>query len=127
MAKPVSVRTDKDHREALDAFVDDGNADSKSEAMRATSRAELAKRGYINGHTNKTFLRLAMVRFSQVFLITGVVWTGLTWYYPRVYAMPAIGLFISGLFLAGVGRALETYEPTVTHKLKDIASWGVKE
>lgn len=120
MAKQVNVRTDKDHREAMDAMIASEEADSYAEAMRQTSRTELARRGYMNGHNGQTRLRATITEMAKLFLYAGVALLGVTWFYPVELRVVAMGPIISGLFLIGVDRALEQYEPALSQRLKRI-------
>lgn len=118
MAELKSIRLEKHQIDAIEDMEERGDADTQTEAHKRLLNAGLREFGYFNGEYTDTALKSIVGQLSTYMLVAGVVWTGLTWYYPRVYAMPAIGLFLSGLFLGGVERALQDYEPRVTNKLK---------
>ena len=120
MARQVNVRTDKDHREALDAMQEDSDADSRAEAMRQTSRTELARRGYLNGHSNQTTLRKATHLMARWFTIAGFVLLGVTWWYPVSFRIVVVAPIVSAAFLFGVERVLATVEPGVSNKIRGL-------
>lgn len=124
MAQQKNTRLEKEQLDAISDMESRGVADNESEAHRMLLRAGMREYGYKNGNNTETALRAFVQRLSELFLIAGIVWTGITWYYPRVYAMPAIGLFLSGLACVGMDRVLESYEPGVSNYLKGFFSRG---
>lgn len=124
MPKKVSVRTDKDHQNALQAMQDNGDADSFAEAMRQTSRTELARRGYLKGHNGKTSLRLATQEISKLFLYIALATFAFTYFFPIQLRILTFAPLASGLFLVGVDRALARVEPTVTNRINAIFTRG---
>jgi len=106
MAKNTTARTDQDHREALDAMVDAGEADSKSEALRQTSQSDLARRGYLNG-THKPRLSGIADEFAKAFAWIGIGWLGVTMLYPVGYRLGAVFAFLAAFGCMAVGRVVE--------------------
>jgi len=120
MAKNVTARTDKDHRDALDAYQEDGKADSRSEALRQTSQASLARQGYLNGTTKDTMLRRTIREASKLTIYAAVFALGMTLYYPVSFRAVVLVLIIAGLLLQGVDTLLAKVEPTVSQRMKQL-------
>lgn len=120
MAERKSIRLQNDHLDAMQDMVDQNKADNRSEAHRMFLQAGMYEYGYRNGEFKDTPLRLFIQQLSYFFIVGGIVWTGVTFYYPRVFALPAVGLFLSGLTLAGIDSVLESHEPKVTNGLKGM-------
>ncbi len=120
MAELKSIRLEKQELDAIEDMAEQGVADNQSEAHRQLLRAGMHEYGYRNGDYTDTTLRTVIQRFAHWFIVAGIVWTGVTWYYPRVFATPAIGLFLSGLACWGIDRVLEQHEPRVSNRLKGL-------
>lgn len=120
MAKQVTVRTDKDHREALDLMQEYGEADSRAEAMRASSQAELARRGYLNGSDMDTPLRKTFREFARLFSYGGFAWLGFTVMWSLEFRLAGVWLLTVGLVLFGVDRGLARVEPRVTDRINGL-------
>jgi len=119
MAQTVSARADTDHREALEDYADDGHADSQSEALRQTSQAELARRGYLNGNGN-TKLKWLTKEFSRAFVWIGVAWLALTVAFPVEFRMGAVFALFAAVSCSGLYVVLDTHEPRVSEKLNGL-------
>jgi len=126
MAQNVTARTDQSHRDALDAYVSDGEADSRSEALRETSTAELARMGYMNGTTKDTTLRKLFREFARVFSYGGFAWLGLTVMMDLALRLAGVWLLAVGLVLFGIDRGLARLEPRVSNGIKGIFIQGEK-
>lgn len=103
MAKNTTARTDKDHREALQRMVDSGEADSASEALRQTSYADLARRGYLNGSRG---VERAAEEFGKAFGWVGVGWLAVTAIYPVEYRVGAVFALVASVACFGVSRVV---------------------
>lgn len=119
MAQTVSARADTDHREALEDYADDGNADSPSEALRQTSQAELARQGYLNGNGNTT-LKWASKEFSRAFAWIGVAWLAFTFTAPVEYRLGAVFALSAALACSALYVLLDTHEPHISERLGKI-------
>jgi hypothetical protein len=119
MSKSTSVRLDTDHATAITEMVDAGEADSPSEALRQTSQADLARRGYLSGGGGAmTGLRRGVRTVGSWFFLFAVAWVGVTYWYTIDFRLPAAALILSGLFCYGLDRfVLQRYEPGVTRRL----------
>jgi len=116
MAQTVSARADKDHRQALEEYKDDGHADSPSEALRQTSQAELARQGYLNGNGNTT-LKWLTKEFSRAFVWIGVAWLALTSLAPIEYRMGAVFALFAAVGCSGLYVVLDNREPRISEKI----------
>lgn len=124
MAKTIGARTDKEHREALEKIVEHGDADSPSEALRQTSQAELARRGYLNGATMDTSLRQTVREFARIFSYGGIFWFGFTVLWSVEVRLAGVFLLCVGLALFGVDQLLAKVEPKVTDRINSLFSRG---
>jgi hypothetical protein len=124
MAQNVTARTDKEHREALDHYVEHGHADSRSEAVRQTSQAELARMGYLNGATMDTSLRQTVREFARLFSYGGIFWFGFTILWSVEIRLAGVFLLCVGLVLFGVDQLLAKVEPRVTDRINRLFSRG---
>jgi hypothetical protein len=124
MAKTTSARTDKEHREALERLVEYGDADSPSEALRQTSQAELARRGYLNGTSMDTPLRQTVRELGRFFAYGGILWMLFTVMWSAPVRLAGAALLALGLVLFGVDQALARVEPGVTDRLSRLNPWG---
>jgi len=106
MAHTIGCKTDQDHEDGLEAMIDDGQADSMSEALRQTSRAELARQGYLNG-THKPRLSGIADEFAKAFAWIGIGWLGVTMVYPVGYRLGAVFAFLAAFGCMAVGRVVE--------------------
>lgn len=122
MAENVTARTDQEHREALDQYVRDGHADSRSEAVRQTSQAELARIGYLNGTELDTPLRQTVREFARIFCYAGFAWFGFAVLWSVEVRLGGVFLILMGAILLGVDRALAKVEPKVTDRLTALVS-----
>jgi len=119
MAQTISARADTEHQDALEEYVNDGNADSVSEAVRQTSQAELARQGYLNGNGNTT-LKWVSKEFSRAFAWIGVAWLAFTFALPVQYRLGAIAALSAALACSGLYALLDTHEPHVSQKLVSL-------
>lgn len=124
MAENVTARTDKDHREALDQLVEHGYADSRSEAIRQTSQAELARMGYLNGTQMDTPLRKTVREFARVFVYGGFAWLGLTVMLSLSLRLGGVWMLAVGFVLLGIDQLLGRVEPRITDRLNGLFSRG---
>lgn len=122
MAKNVTARTDQEHREALDKYVDHGYADSRSEAVRQTSQAELARKGYLNGTELDTPLRQTFREFARMFAYSGFAWLGISVLWAVQLRLGGIFLLFMGMVMFGVDQLLAKVEPRVTDRLNGLFS-----
>jgi len=120
MSKTVSSVLDQDHRNALEVYQEDGRAESFSEAQRLTSRAELARQGYLNGTSRDTMLRRTIREASKIAIYPAIFALGIALFYPFAFRAPALVLIIAGLVLQGVDAILAKVEPTVSNHMKQI-------
>jgi len=107
MSQTVSAKLDNDQVEHLKQQVDQGRADSISEAVR----------NEINGENGRTALRGAVMRFGDAFGLVAIIWLGLTFLYPLGFRMFAIPVFVVSVSLYGLDRVLGRYEPAVSNRL----------
>lgn len=124
MAENVTARTDREHREALDQVVDHGHADSRSEAIRQTSQAELARMGYLNGTLMDTPLRKTVREFARLFIYGGFAWLGLTVMLSLSLRLGGVWMLAVGFVLLGLDQLLARVEPTVTDRLNGLVRRG---
>lgn len=124
MAENVTARTDREHREALDQVVDHGHADSRSEAIRQTSQAELARMGYLNGTLMDTPLRKTVREFARLFIYGGFAWLGLTVMLSLSLRLGGVWMLAIGFVLLGLDQLLARVEPGVTDRLNGLVPWG---
>jgi len=122
MAQNIAARADKDHREALDDMVEDGHADSRSEALRQTSQASLARMGYLNGTTKDTTLRQTVREFARLFVYGGFAWFAFTVLWSVEVRLAGMVLVTFGVALLGADRLLAQVEPSVTKRLHGLLS-----
>jgi hypothetical protein len=122
MAKNVTARSDKEHREALDRFVDHGGADNRSDALQQTSRAELARRGYLDGTRLDTPLRQLVREFSRLFIYGGFAWLGVSVLWSVELRLSGIFLLFMGWLMFALDRGLARVEPSITTKLSGLVS-----
>jgi len=118
MAENVTARTDKDHRTALEQLVEDGHADSLSEALRQTSQRELARMGYLNGTQRDTTLRQFIREAGKLSTYAAIFALGMSLFYPFAFRVPVMILIIGGMVLFGVDAGLARVEPRVSNNIK---------
>lgn len=116
MAEPISARTDNDHREALDRMVARGEADSPSEALRQTSQAELARRGYMNGHGSYV-VSAAFAKIGEVLGILGMALLAATLFWPVSARWPALVTLIVAVVCYGISRGVVNWEPQIIEQI----------
>lgn len=104
MAKQVTVRADRDHRDALEGMIDRDEADSMAEAMRQTSQAELARRGYLNGNGDKPWL---MREIGKLSAYLGVGWLAFTLFYPVTLRVWVVVFFAIAAVMYAAAEASE--------------------
>lgn len=124
MAKTIGARTDDEHREALDRLVEHSGADSRSEALRQTSQAELARRGYLNGTRLDTPLRRTVREFARLFAYAGFAWFGFAVLWSVEVRLGGLALLGLAAVLLAVDRALGAVEPRVTERLHALVPGG---
>jgi len=117
MAENVTARTDKDHRDALTAMVDSGEADSISEALRQTSQADLARRGYVDGPNGDTALVKTAYELSRALAWVGIAWLVVTALYPVALRVGGVFALVSAFGMWGVAQALQRAEPNITNRI----------
>lgn len=120
MAKTIGARADKEHREALERLVEHGDADSQSEALRQTSQAELARRGYLNGTQLDTPLRQTFREFSRLFVYGGFAWLGISVLWAVQIRLGGVFMLAIGLLMYAIDQSLGTVEPAVTDRLTGL-------
>jgi hypothetical protein len=120
MAETKSARFSKAQTEAIEDMVEQGKADNQSEAHRMFVNAGMREYGYVNGGYTDTVLKQATHEAAKWFLVAGLVLVGVTYFYPVSLRLVAIGPIVSGLFLMGVERVLESHEPKVSNKIKGL-------
>lgn len=120
MAEQIGVRVDNGHLEQLDEMQEAGDADSYSEAVRASSQVGLEEMGYRNGGKQNTHLRAITQRFADAFALLGVFWVGVTFLFPIGFRMWSIPIFVVALGLYGLDRLLKRHEPAVSRR---ISGW----
>jgi len=124
MARNVTARTDSEHREALDKLVEHGHADSRSEAIRQTSQAELARMGYLNGTDMDTPLRKTVREMARLFVYVGFAWMGFAVLWSVEVRLGGVFLILVGMGCLGVDQLLAKIEPRVTDRLHGLVSRG---
>jgi len=120
MAERKSVHLEQHQLEAIEDMVNRGLADNESEAHRILLNEGKRGYGYKNGSYSDTVLKSVCGEMSKLFLLAGVVLVGVTYFYPVSLRLVALGPIISGLFLLGVERILESHEPKVTNTLRGL-------
>lgn len=111
MAENVTARTDKDHREALDEMVESGQADSRSEALRQTSQADLARRGFLNGVQRRGGQLAGAFKESAKYLfVAALTWLGVTVWFPFGYRTPAVVLLVAAGASMLCGEVVQQYD-----------------
>jgi len=120
MAETKSARFTKEQADAIEDMAESGKADNQSEAHRMFVNAGMRAYGYKNGSYSDTVLKTVCGEMSKLFLLAGVVLVGVTYFYPVSLRLVALGPIISGLFLLGVERVLESHEPKVTNTLRGL-------
>jgi len=120
MAKNLTIRADQDMRDVLDNDVDNGGADSVSEAGRQRLRRDMARTGDLNGTTKDTMLRRTVREASKIAIYPAIFALGITLFYPFAFRAPALVLIIAGLLLQGVDALLANVEPTVSQRMKKL-------
>jgi len=120
MAKQKNTRLEKHQLDAIEDMVDRDVADNESEAHRMLLNEGKRAYGYKNGGYTETTLKQATHEAAKWFLVAGLVLVGVTYFYPVSLRLVAIGPIVSGLFLMGVERVLESHEPKVSNKIKGL-------
>jgi len=103
MPDVASTNLETDHQEALQAYQDDGYAESRSEAIKQTSRAELARKGYMNGYSNGAVQWIAY-KLGELSAIVGVAWLAFFYFFPVQYRAGAVFWFVVALLSFGVAE-----------------------
>lgn len=116
MAERVTARTDKDHREALDQMIERGEADSRSEALRQTSQANLARRGYMNGHGTQS-VAAGLQTVGTVFGLVGLAWLAATMFWPVTLRTPSMAFLVAAVGCFAVKRAVTRFEPRTIERI----------
>ena len=118
MSNTISAKFDNDETAALKDIADSGEAENISEALRMTCREGLAKRGYAAGECRNTYLRKAIRRGADATALLGILWIGLTFFFPVVLRAFAIPIFMIAVTLYSADRVLAQAEPGVSDWLK---------
>lgn len=106
MSKATSVRVDNDHEAALGKMVDRGEADNPSEALRQTSQAELARRGYLDNSHATSYWAWALQRIAMAFMYVGAGAVAVLYFLPVRFRLVAVVPLLAGLVCLVGSRAL---------------------
>lgn len=120
MAETRGARFNREQVQAIEDMVDKGIADNQSEAHRMLVNAGMHEYGYTNGGYSETALKTVCGEMAKLFLVSGLILVGVTYFYPVQLRLLAVGPIVSGLFLMGVERVLESHEPKVTNALRGL-------
>jgi hypothetical protein len=108
MSKSTSVRLDTDHAKAIGDMVEHGEADSPSEALRQTSQADLARRGYLNG-SGESYWAWLLRRVGFAFMYAGLGAVALLYFLPVTFRIVAVVPLLSGLVCLAGSRAIDVH------------------
>lgn len=120
MGKRITGNFDQDEVDGLKQMKKDRDIEHASEAVRIASRAGLQRMGYVEGTNRDTPLRKTSRRFADAFAIVGLIFLGLTWFYPIGFRMIVVGPFAASLACYGLDRVLKHYEPAVSNRINSI-------
>lgn len=121
MAKPVSVRIENEQKHAIEDMVEDGAANTESEALRLALRAGLTERGYLNGYaaaTPDTSLRALCRELARVCGYSAIGYSGAAMVLPvTIIQQWVLVLLLFALGFLVVDQLLESHEPAVSRRL----------
>lgn len=120
MADPTPVRYEQRHHEAAEEAQEVGMAPNQSEAFKTLVEAG-AKHHGLNGHDGTTRLRSVVKRLADAFGFAGIVFLGLTFWFPvEVRAVALASTWGVAVVLYGLDRVLARVEPRVSARIP----WG---
>jgi hypothetical protein len=122
MAERQQVYLDKDHRDAIQHLVDDGQADNPSDAAKQLIRDGADRRGIWNGPNSvtRTGLKRLASEFTRAFTWIGVAILAVTIFYPVEYRLPAVFAFFAALGCSALYVAVEEYEDALDRALRQL-------
>jgi hypothetical protein len=115
---------DKNHRDAIDHLIDEGQADSPSDAAKQLIHDGATRRGIWNGHNPSTAAGTGLKRlaseFTRAFTWIGIAFLALTIFYPIEYRLPAVFAFFAALGCSALYVAVEEYEDALDRALRRL-------
>lgn len=114
------IRLEQRHQDAIEEAEEVGLGSNGQEAARALLDAG-AKHHGLNGHSGDTRLQGVVRRLADAFAFAGVVFIGLTFWFPlEVRAVALASTWGVAVVLYGLGRVLARVEPRVSVRIP----WG---
>jgi hypothetical protein len=122
MAERQRLYLDKNHRDAIQHLVDDGQADTPSDAAKQLIHDGATRRGIWNGPRTATGAGLQRIaaEFARAFTWIGVAILALTIFYPIEYRLPAVFAFFAALGCSALYVAVEEYEDALDRALRQL-------
>lgn len=110
MSKSIGVRLDDHQVDHLKEMVENGQAESISEAMRKE----------IGFGTTDTALRQTARRFGDAFAIVALMMFGGTFFLPLEFRMFVVAPFLAALSCYSLDRTLKNFEPAVSNRITRV-------
>lgn len=122
MADPKTVRLDTDHQSAIEDMIEEGDADTHSEAIRQTSRAQLAREGHLAGSGGTGYWAWALRRMAFASMYAGLGAIAIFYFMPLSIRFIAVVPMLAGIICLVTSRAIEAHQPITTPHIPTFAN-----